>query len=48
MHDRGDLGPLLLADAGHPLLAQLADLGPLTVTYLDEGPDAWRLRLTRA
>ncbi len=31
-----------------PLLAQLADLGPLTVTYLDEGPDAWRLRLTRA
>lgn len=31
-----------------PLLAQLADLGPLTVTYLDEGPDAWRLKLTRA
>ena len=32
-----------------PLLSQLADRdGPLTVTYLDEGPDAWRLRLTRA
>ena len=30
-----------------PLLAQLADLGPLTVTYLDEGPDAWRLQITR-
>ncbi len=30
-----------------PLLAQLADLGPITVTYLDEGPDAWRLRITR-
>lgn len=31
-----------------PLLAQLADRGPLSVTYLDEGPDAWRLQLTRA
>ena len=31
-----------------PLLAQLADLGPLTVSYLDEGPGAWRLKLTRA
>ena len=32
-----------------PLLAQIADReGPVTVTYLDEGPDAWRLRLTRA
>jgi uncharacterized protein (DUF2249 family) len=31
-----------------PLLAQLAEQGPLTVTYLDEGPEAWRLRLTRA
>ena len=31
-----------------PLLAQLAERGPLTVTYLDEGPDAWRLKLTRA
>jgi uncharacterized protein (DUF2249 family) len=32
-----------------PLLAQLAaGHGPVTVTYLDEGPDAWRLRLTRA
>lgn len=30
-----------------PLLAQLAALGPITVTYLDEGPDAWRLRITR-
>lgn len=31
-----------------PLLAQIADRdGPVTVTYLDEGPDAWRLRLTR-
>jgi len=30
-----------------PLLAQLAQLGPITVTYLDEGPDAWRLRVTR-
>src|SRR6478736_5812524 len=30
-----------------PLLAQLADLGPITVTYLDEGPDAWRLQITR-
>jgi uncharacterized protein (DUF2249 family) len=30
-----------------PLLAQLADRGPVTVTYLDEGPDAWRLRITR-
>lgn len=31
-----------------PLLAQLAERGPVTVTYLDEGPDAWRLKLTRA
>ncbi len=31
-----------------PLLAQLAERGPLTVAYLDEGPDAWRLKLTRA
>lgn len=32
-----------------PLLAQLADrYGPVTVTYLDEQPDAWRLQLTRA
>jgi len=32
-----------------PLLAQLAaGHGPVSVTYLDEGPDAWRLRLTRA
>lgn len=32
-----------------PLLAQISDRdGPLTVTYLDQGPDAWRLRLTRA
>ena len=32
-----------------PLLAQIADRdGPLTVTYLVEGPDAWRLELTRA
>ncbi|HSO64907.1 MAG TPA: DUF2249 domain-containing protein [Ornithinibacter sp.] len=31
-----------------PLLAQLADRGPLSVTYLAEGPDAWRLQLTRA
>lgn len=32
-----------------PLLAQLAERdGPVTVTYLDEGADAWRLRLTRA
>ena len=31
-----------------PLLNQLAERGPLSVTYLDEGPDAWRLQLTRA
>jgi uncharacterized protein (DUF2249 family) len=32
-----------------PLLAQIAEReGPVMVTYLDEGPDAWRLRLTRA
>ena len=32
-----------------PLLAQLAEReGPVSVTYLDEGPDAWRLRLTRS
>ncbi len=30
-----------------PLLAQLAQLGPITVTYVDEGPAAWRLRVTR-
>ena len=30
-----------------PLLGQIAQLGPITVTYLDEGPDAWRLRVTR-
>ncbi len=30
-----------------PLLTQLAQLGPITVAYLDEGPDAWRLRVTR-
>ncbi len=32
-----------------PLLAQIAEReGPVTVTYLDEGPEAWRLRITRA
>ncbi len=31
-----------------PLLAQLADRGPVTVTYLEAGPDAWRLQLTRS
>lgn len=32
-----------------PLLTQLAERdGPLTVTYLLQGPDAWRLHLTRA
>ncbi len=32
-----------------PLLAQIAEReGPLSVTYLVEGPDAWRLQLTRA
>lgn len=33
-----------------PLLSQIADResGAITVRYLTEGPDAWRLRLTRA
>ena len=33
-----------------PLLAQIADReqGTISVTYLDEGPEAWRLKLTRA
>ncbi len=33
-----------------PLLAQIADreAGAITVRDLDAGPDAWRLRLTRA
>lgn len=33
-----------------PLLAQVAERenGTISVTYLDEGPEAWRLRLTRA
>ncbi|HET7399170.1 MAG TPA: DUF2249 domain-containing protein [Intrasporangium sp.] len=31
-----------------PLLAQLRDrFGAVEVTYLDEGPDDWTLRLTR-
>lgn len=31
-----------------PLLAQLADReGPISVTYLEQGPDAWRLVVTR-
>ncbi len=31
-----------------PLLAQIGEReGPVTVTYLDRGPDAWRLRITR-
>ena len=31
-----------------PLLAQIAEReGPVTVTYLDRGPEAWRLRITR-
>lgn len=30
-----------------PLLAQIADRDPVQVTYLEEGPSAWRLRLTR-
>ena len=46
------LGGSLVLVAPHdpkPLLAQIADReGPITVTYLDEGPDAWRLRITRA
>jgi uncharacterized protein (DUF2249 family) len=33
-----------------PLLAQIAERenGGISVRYLDEGPDAWRLLLTRA
>ncbi len=32
-----------------PLLAQIADRDDtISVTYLDRGPDAWRLMLTRA
>ncbi len=32
-----------------PLLAQLAERGdPVSVTYLDRGPEAWRLQLTKA
>ena len=31
-----------------PLLAQIAERDPVQVTYLDEGPQAWTLRLTRA
>ena len=33
-----------------PLLAQIAEreAGTISVRYLDEGPEAWRLRLTRA
>ena len=46
------LGGSLVLVAPHdpkPLLAQIADReGPVTVTYLDEGPDFWRLRITRA
>ena len=46
------LGGSLVLVAPHdpkPLLAQLADReDPVTVTYLDEGPDAWRLQITRA
>lgn len=30
-----------------PLLAQIADRDPVQVTYLEEGPQAWTLRLTR-
>lgn len=33
-----------------PLLAQIAERegGTISVDYLDEGPEAWRLKLTRA
>lgn len=45
-------GGSLVLTAPHdpqPLLRQIADgFGPLSVTYLVEGPDHWRLRLTRA
>jgi uncharacterized protein (DUF2249 family) len=30
-----------------PLLAQLAERGPITVPYLEQGPEAWRLAVTR-
>ncbi len=30
-----------------PLLAQIADRDPVQVTYLQSGPEAWTLRLTR-
>lgn len=30
-----------------PLLAQIAERDPVQVTYLEEGPQAWTLRLTR-
>lgn len=30
-----------------PLLAQIAESDPVEVTYLQEGPQAWTLRLTR-
>ncbi len=37
---------LLAPHDPQPLLGELAELGPITVTYLHRGPDAWRLRVT--
>ena len=30
-----------------PLLSQLAERAPITVEYLSEGPDAWRLQINK-
>ena len=43
----GDSLVLVAPHDPKPLLGQLAALGPITVAYLHQGPDAWRLRVTR-
>lgn len=43
-------GNALILVAPHnplPLLSQLAELAPIEVDYLVEGPDEWRLQITR-
>lgn len=43
----GDALVLIAPHAPVPLLALLAERGPVDVEYLVEGPDEWQVRVTR-
>lgn len=43
----GDSPILIAPHAPLPLLAQLSERAPIEVRYLSEGPQEWRIQLTR-